>query len=238
MRRRGIFIFAIIFLSVFMFTGCGIDAVNYLEHVPEGNVVRTMNNHVDINNLPDGPGGSGVIDRVSLDFTSSRIPQIQSTQLVDFYKRFLVYYRIYCSAIRIDSVSETNLSDINPTLASDYNSLKPYTVPANNYAASVGSAFAGRNYWTISSEIPDNNIRRSTQLITPYPENRFFLNDQQLKDPSYLNSNNNADVVSNSSGSTYTWVSMYVVQTSLSTNLTPYYSAPTFLGVFLLPDSF
>lgn len=218
----------------FFTVSCGLDSVTYLKYVDENNVVRTMNNHVEISDLPDGPGHPGV-DKVALDFTSSRIPTVTSTDFPIFYANFIIFYRIYCSNTLLNSITEADLGTVNPTLLSDYNTLKPYTVTTNDYAASVGSAFSNRNYWSIDTS-STQYLLRSTQLITPYPENRYFINDSDLKNPSYLNSNNNADVVNNSSGVSYTYVSMYIAHTAIGTSLTPYYSSPTFLGVFLLPN--
>jgi hypothetical protein len=216
---------------------CGIDSVNYLAYVPEVNVTKTANYRVDIINLPDGPG-HGQINSVSLDFTSSQVPSITSSDINTFHSNFQIYYRIYISNMLLNStINESDMTAINTVLYSDFSALKPYTVVTNNYTASVGSAFAGRNYWAIGED-SNPNLLRSRQLITPYPSNRLFFNDSDLKNPSYLNSNNNADVVANSNGNSYTYVSMYVVHTAFSdVTLTPYYSSPTFLGVYLLPDT-
>jgi hypothetical protein len=126
---------------------------------------------------------------------------------------------------------------VNVALASDYAALSPYTITTNYYAASVASAFSNRGYWTVN-ERSFSYVLRSSQLITPYPEDRYFFNDPDLKNPQYLKPEYNADVVANSAGSSYAYVSMYIVHTAFDTaNLAPYYSSPTFLGVFLLPDT-
>lgn len=225
---------------------CGLEDVLYLDYVKETDIVRTVNYHVDIKNLPAGPGHPSV-NKIEIDFTTSQIPSIRSPNtsgvhdpaaLGVFFGNFQIYYRIYMSGILLNStINESDMTMINPTLASDYNSLKPYTVTTNNYAASVGSAFSGRNYWIVD-ELSTNYILRSSQLITPYPEDRYFFNDDDLKAPVYLNPNNNADVVTNPSGTAYTYVSMYVVHKAFNDiTLTPYYSVPAFLGVFLLPNT-
>ena len=225
------------FLVPVFLIGRGLDSVNYLAPVDSNNVQQSSVYSCVINNLPEGPGHS-VISNVTLSFQSSQIPNITSSDINSFHNNFVIYYRIYLSPALISSISESELNAINAALYSDYNTLKPYTVVTNNYAASVASAFSNRSYRTIDS-MSNPYLLRSADLITPYPRaNRYFFNDPELKAPEYLNANNNADVVSNTSGTAYSYVSLYVAHTAFDTiNLTPYYSSPTFLGVYLLPDT-
>jgi hypothetical protein len=227
-RRARILLNSILFITA---AACGLDSIGYLDPVDDANVRITTNTSVTVYSLPRG------IDWLTLDYTDNRIPRITSSDLNTYHTYFQIFYRIYLSNVLISStISEINLPVINPTLASDYASLKPYTVKTNNYAASVGSAFASRSYWTID-DASGPNILRSSGLITPYPSDRFFVNAADLKNPAYLNPNNNADVVTNSEGTAYAYVSQYIVNTELnSTTLALNYSAPTFLGVYLLPN--
>ena len=226
-RRARVLLLAILCITA---AACGLDSVGFLEYVDDANVRITTNTSVTVYNLPRS------IDWLTLDYTENRIPSITSSDLNTYHTYFQIFYRIYLSNVLISStISEIDLPTINPTLASDYAALKPYTVKTNYYAASVGSAFASRNYWNID-DASGPNILRSSGLITPYPSDRFFFNAPDLKNVAYLNPNNNADVVTNSEGTAYAYVSQYIVNTELnSTTLALNYSAPTFLGVYLLP---
>jgi hypothetical protein len=74
----------------------------------------------------------------------------------------------------------------------------------------------------------------------PQP-NRYFVSDSSLTNSANLIVNKNADAVGGSSsntGSQYAYVSMYIVKMGRdSQTLGIIYSAPTFIGVFRLPDN-
>lgn len=227
--------YIIIFIIAVFAGSCGLETINYLENIDSNNIHTAGNNHVEIGNLP--VTGSTPITKVTLDFTSGSIPTITSTGLSIFHDHYELFYRIYISNTLLTSIPESAYSTVNPTLASDFSSLKPYTVPENYYAASIASAFSSRNYYSID-KASNPNLLRSSRLITPKPANKYFFNDPELKADINLNSNNNADVVRNSAGSRYTYVSIYAAQSAFdTTTLTPYYSTATHLGVFLLPDT-
>jgi len=217
-----------------LFISCGIEDYQYIEPVKADDVTGTLNNHVEFT-TPDNIS-------VTLDFQSSAIPGITSGSLGLFFSNYDLYYRIYISNVIIASIAEENLSQINSTLYSDYYAIKPYTVDTNNNASGVGTIFTSRKYWKIS-DASGPALLRAKELITPYPDSdpdkRYFFNDPDLVNTAYLNSDNNADVVaSTSGGSTSTYVSMYVVHTKFDPQtLTQLYSSPTWLGVFLLPDT-
>ena len=78
-----------------------------------------------------------------------------------------------------------------------------------------------------------------TGIYTPRPD-RNFVNNDDLWNPDYLNSDNNADVV-NKTGITgsdphYTYAAMYIVAIGIdNTNYSQIYSTPSLIHVFLLP---
>lgn len=77
----------------------------------------------------------------------------------------------------------------------------------------------------------------------PEPENRYFLNHADLYDSAKATNEINADVASRSAAnppSRYTYVSMYIAAAGKSYDMPPrnIYSQPTFIGVFMLPESF
>jgi hypothetical protein len=75
--------------------------------------------------------------------------------------------------------------------------------------------------------------------FTPKPDNRLFQMSNDLVNEANLNDNINRDVQSKT-GMTgterYAYASMYIILRGFDdTTLTPYYGAPAFINVFLLP---
>jgi hypothetical protein len=74
--------------------------------------------------------------------------------------------------------------------------------------------------------------------FTPRPD-RYFINSSELNRTENANATLNADVADQSriSGKRYAYVSMYIVKMGRDVNtLSTIYSAPTFVGIFKLPD--
>jgi hypothetical protein len=73
----------------------------------------------------------------------------------------------------------------------------------------------------------------------PLPD-RYFINSSEIQNPANISTVtlNNMDVQDKEgiSGQKYTYTAMYILLTGLDDNLVPLYSAPTFIGVFRLPD--
>jgi hypothetical protein len=178
-----------------------------------------------------------------------RLPS-QST----YFRSYEIHYRIYASVIPLaGTIAESQLSGINPTLASDYNAIQPYTNPDTNTTTNVGSVFTTRKYYVLDNQIPSNGfsidfaltetitepllgsqpLRRASTLSNPQP-NRSFLNHAELY--SSGNANFNGDVQPSTGTPGYTYVCMYIVATGVDNNYSTIYSKPTFIGVFLLPD--
>jgi hypothetical protein len=77
--------------------------------------------------------------------------------------------------------------------------------------------------------------------FSPQPPNRYFVNHSDLYNPSFINANNNADVVNKSNmtlATRYTYAALFIVVTGLDANYSPLYSTPAFIGVLNLPEPF
>jgi hypothetical protein len=74
----------------------------------------------------------------------------------------------------------------------------------------------------------------------PWPSDRYFINSVDLQDSSKISTTDrtNMDVQNkeNVSGPKYTYAAMYILLFGRNEDLTPVYSAPTFIGIFRLPD--
>jgi hypothetical protein len=74
--------------------------------------------------------------------------------------------------------------------------------------------------------------------FNPRPD-RYFRNSSEINSGANVNSTVNADVVNKSGiyGTRYTYAALYISATGLSEpSYTPFYSIPTFIGVFRLPE--
>ncbi|MDR0998358.1 MAG: hypothetical protein LBL70_04765 [Treponema sp.] len=74
--------------------------------------------------------------------------------------------------------------------------------------------------------------------FNPQPD-RYFRNSPEISSSANVNSTINADVAdrAGASGPRYTYAALYIVAVGLNKPAyTPFYSIPTFIGVFRLPD--
>jgi hypothetical protein len=238
--RNEIKVLCFFFLS-FLAVSCGLEDPLFSEPVDSSGVTRVSNYQASFNlpdNDDDNSGGT-----VRLSFLSSDIPNISVSGISpgDFFNKYNIYYKIYVSSSNNLSPDESTYSDINTQWNSDYNNLKPLTVATET--SMVNSRFMNdRKYFRVngSSGPP---LLRAGELINPKPDLNFFYSSD-LIDPAYIstssavNTNYNADVMANSSGgNSYAWTAMYIVHKKFSAALTEYYSTPTFLGIFLLPNT-
>jgi hypothetical protein len=115
-------------LALLYAQSCGIEAYHYLDPVPSGNITSSMNDRATII-LP----GS-----MPSDFT-----------------HFALYYRIYISYSNRTgfSLSQNDLRDINPTLASDYASLNSYTNTSTTTTVNIASVMSNRGYNPLYLEV-------------------------------------------------------------------------------------
>ncbi|MDR1838551.1 MAG: hypothetical protein LBQ93_03060 [Treponema sp.] len=223
---------------------CGIDEYYYLPQLPESNINTTSNTEAVI-----------------------VIPPID---YIYYAAGYTIFYRIYTSERPwLASITQSDMSYISSSLASDYSSLYNVTDPTNTTLVLSLSTFTNMNYFeiqfeganvrsklsttggtlritfpTASSSIPlvnindeEINLRRSRNLISPVPNDRYFRNTFELRDRANANSNANADVAVYSDSSQYTYVSMYIVAIGTNPeNFNPILSKPTHISVFRLPD--
>jgi hypothetical protein len=112
---------------------------------------------------------------VSLERNIKATIQLPQSIGTSSFTNFAILYRIYLSGQSIDGQIQTSsaaLSNINPTLASDYNILYPYTDITNSSASTgVQSVFIGRNYYTfglagtsINSELDSGSLGKTIVL--------------------------------------------------------------------------
>jgi hypothetical protein len=217
-------------VGVVLFSSCGIDSYSYLPQV--SSVTSTMNSSAVIQ-LPNGGGA------ITIDFASGQIPKITGAT-GGLNDTFEIYYRIYVSDEMAQTVNTTAIrNSVNPTLASDWSAFEPYTIESNNMTAGA-TIFTNRKYYPVEVNASGHLVRsNSGGAFTPKPDNRLFQMSADLINEGNLNDNINRDV-QNKTGMTgndrYAYASMYIIMRGFDdTTLNPYYGAPVFINIFLLP---
>jgi hypothetical protein len=245
-------------LTAFL-VSCGIDDYFYLYPVPEGNV-QSQSNTMAIVNLPNINLQEfyyfthftiyyriyiSDIQSLSLQLSQAELNAINPTLSSDYFAIFPYttsntqgtqvvntsistmfrnrnYYTLELEGADIenDILSTSSLGD---TITLDF-SPTPGSIPFLSINNSAG-------YRLIRSN--------GNGVFNPLPADRYFLNSSQLNSGANATSNINADVVdkNNISGPRYTYVSMYIVATGIDNNFSPIDSIPTFINIFVLPDS-
>jgi uncharacterized protein YjdB len=212
---------------------CGIESYTYLEPVTS---VAASFNSAAIVRLPSSS------DVITIDFTVGKIPSMTvSGQTKTLGTDYEIYYRIYLSDKSHATVNTSEIRrDVNPALEADWAAFEPYTVDSNNRASSVASLVTTRKYHSILTNSSSNLIRANGNgAFNPKPSDRLFMTSDDLFDSDNLTDNINADTAGMATGTPmYAYVSMYIVMRDFDTQtLSPYYSAPTFINVFLLPSN-
>jgi hypothetical protein len=234
-------------LAVFSFllTTCGIDEEPYLEPVGDASsVVVTANTSASIVGLTT----SGE-DRYSPNFLL-------------YYKIYI------SGANELATITPDAMSRINPTLSSDYNGISYYTTSNTaNRPVFTPTIFSNRNFYPMVIDkygeilpestksimidfgnsypaltLTDNNNVTDTQTLyrsngggsfTPRPDDRRFRNFNELQETQ------NRDVAQSSASTDYAYCAVYIIKRGINQlTLTAIYSAPTFVAVFRLPESY
>jgi hypothetical protein len=113
------------FLFPAVFFSCGLPEYYYLEQIPEGNVTTSFNTEARID-----------------------LPPISD----DYARSYTIFYRIYISNFPTESSTESEFSQISPSLSSDYNAFSQITNPANTSAITSLNTFKNRNYFELEFE--------------------------------------------------------------------------------------
>jgi len=239
--------FFVIVLDLLLFSSCGIEDYPFLNRVPAGNISQYLNVRATVD-LPDETSGfshftifyriyvsdESIVSQILSTTDMSRI----NTTLASDYTGFEPY---------------TTSDTISTSIATLFSNRKYYTLYVQ--AASINDLLSsgqriiidfaqlpGRQP-TITAGGTDYVLWRTTgserpgESFTPQP-NRFFINSTELNRSENATSLINNDVVDKAvSGPRYTYVSMYIVATGYDpTSFVPFYSQPTHVGIFRLPD--
>jgi hypothetical protein len=221
---------------------CGIDEINYLPQVSQGDIEQELTNKAIIS-----------------------LPSLTSYSYATGY---VIFYKIYIVSTVLNTVQE--LISNNSRISSDYSNLYSYTDPANASSIPALNTFSSRGFYELELEKsnirtllstsggtitiqfpltdgqepyinnPDNPIYRSNGggTFTPEPD-RYFLSSPILNDYANATSTKNADVSGQDGVSEYAYASMYVVAVGTNQNkgnFSRLYGKPTFINIFKLPN--
>jgi hypothetical protein len=234
-----------------LFFSCGIEEYAYLEPVPSGNIRLTLNNRATVP-LPAQNTGSNfthytlyyriyisdISESGEIQKSRSAMERINPVLATDYF-----YLEPYTNTNNSVNTSTATLfrnrsyqvlsyrlggGEVNDVVKNGPSDLELY------FPVQTGSipylAYGGTTY----------NLYRSngSGTFNPRPD-RYFRNSSEINSSSNVSNTINADVAnkSGSYGSRYTYLALYIAATGLSEpSYTPFYSIPTFIGVFRLPE--
>jgi len=247
-KRLGIFLVNIL-LSAFL--SCGIDEYYYLPQVPQANITRTSNTEAVIRlpSISQYYYATNYIIFYRIYISNVDIgAEIQTSS-----ERISIHSSLESDFNAFDEITDptvsTAITSANTFSNRNYFKLEAYGADINNILSAGGGTFRIRfptGQWEfpeiISRPLLDNDVgvslRRSSELISPLPNEPYFLNTSELSNYANANSNNNADVAGRSGISQHAYVSMYILAAGYNNELfSPIYSKPTHISIFKLPNT-
>ncbi|MDR3020360.1 MAG: hypothetical protein LBU66_05600 [Treponema sp.] len=116
----------LLFVFFCLINSCGIEEHYYLPQLPESNIIRDLNTEAVIN-----------------------IPSLDSNRYY-YATNYSIFYRIYISDHLTDAyIQETDLSNINSILLSDYRAFLSLTDPTDSSSIPSANTFRNRNYYEL-----------------------------------------------------------------------------------------
>jgi len=109
------------------------------------------------------------------------------------FRNYTIFYRIYLSSFLVSASVESQLSDINTTLASHYRTLAPYTIDDNVSPASIDSVFRNLRYYYISLNDNLNNEKQLYKVLNSPSWGTIKLDFSSRDRPPFLTDTNGSD---------------------------------------------
>jgi hypothetical protein len=260
-RRYTALLFTTALLTIY---SCGIEDYKYLQPIDSGNISRELNTQATIRLPYIDAGDKGayyyfqnfiIYYRIYISETSIQ-GQISTDQLQT------INAGLYNDYWYLNPYTTLDNNRSPSAMGSVFSSRRfyPLEVEGNVSLDSVlgtgalppqGSTkrldldFAQQGGGTIPSITINNTVYKLQRhydpaVNVPWPSDRYFINSVDLQDPSKASTTDhtNMDVQNKegSSGIKYAYAAMYILLFGRTKDLTPVYSAPTFIGIFRLPD--
>ncbi|MCL2232441.1 MAG: hypothetical protein FWB99_05115 [Treponema sp.] len=258
MRKGTIFI--LLLFAALLLSSCGLmEGEPFIEPVPQADIERFSNNRAIVN-----------------------LRHYPALSAQPAFSHFAIFYRIYVSNIPEFSPSPATFNAINPTLHSNYNTIRPFIDSDSLFGANMHDQFRRLGFWYLALEgnaninaILNNAIGNIVEFnfpsgenpfirigpgniydtagnitnvhtlwrsndggrFTPVPENRFFRNTDDLRNPEHIIPQRNADVANIAGERQYTYAAMFIVAVGMnSSTFATVHSTPSLIHVFQLPD--
>jgi hypothetical protein len=135
---------------------------NYKKLKKQRNLSNLLALSVLLAALEGGLGSCGIETYKYLTPVESGIPMLLNTTAYitlpvgqpDFFRYFIIYYRIYISDLPVSGVVDTGiLGQINPALSADYNYFSSYTNTTSTVVpTTMGTIFSNRKYFPLELE--------------------------------------------------------------------------------------
>jgi len=233
-------------ICTLLLSACGIEDIPFINPIPQGNITQQLNNRAVVripSDFDDSFSYFAVFYRIYVSdilqastTTTSIFSAINSTLSSD-YNNFSNY---------IDSTTQVNVDMDRVFQNRNY---KYLCFENENISNILSRSALGQSlvFDFTSSKRPTMSLGNKTyvlwrsnggDLFRPMPD-RYFINSIELSSPDNINNQINADVV-NKTGipdgeMRYTYAAMFIVAVG-STGISDFYSTPSLIHVFLLPD--
>ena len=163
--RKGTIFFLLLFAALFL-SSCGLMVGEpFIEPVPQANIERTLNNFavVDLRNYSPHQ-----------DFS-----------------HFAIFYRIYISSLYEATPGPVNFHTINPTLHSNYTTIRPFIDSDTLFGANMHDQFRRIGFWYLTLEndaninaVLNSAIGNVLEFHFPSGENPFLrIGSENIYDP-------------------------------------------------------
>jgi hypothetical protein len=259
MRRR----YAALLL-ILTFFSCGIEDYRYLPPIDSGNISMNLNTLATVN-LPyvdAGAAGQFFYFRNFIIYYRIYISDISIQGKVSLAELQTLNAGLYSDYYYLNPYTTMDNNRSPSAMGSIFSSRRFYQLMVDGNVAidnilssgapSPGTVkplildFAQQSGGTIPPSLTINSTNYDLQryydpaVTMPIPTDGFFINSTDLQDQANISSANrtNMDVQNkeNITGQKYTYAAMYILLFGRDVGLTPIYSAPTFIGIFRLPD--
>jgi hypothetical protein len=255
--RRNIRLSGIVFciLAAAGLTTCGMEDYIYLYPVQAGNISVRLAEQATVRLPAPISGEASYFTHFTIYYRIyiSELPASSEINTPELMRTFNTSLYSDYTGIYPSTSNNSSSTTVNTAISSLFSGRKYYelALAGNDIESILDSGSQGaelvinfpgqinvRPTFTIGNNTYTLYRSTGSGAFTPQPD-RYFINSSELNRSENATPALNADVADQSgiSGKRYAYVSMYIVKLGRDINtLSTIYSAPTFIGVFKLPD--
>jgi len=243
--RISVFILIISVISVISIISCGVEENYYLPQVSEGNISRTGNYGAVINIPPISDDlyyatHYTIFYRIYLSSHNASGAYITQNDMRTISSSLYSDYTYLLDATDPTKTSSTfTFTDYKKYFEIDFEGAGKEESKLSKAGGTLSISFptigtgSGIPFVTINGK--RFNLLRSSSLISPIPDDRYFQNTSELRGAN-TSDNVNADVADHSNPQ-FAYVSMYIAASGTNqSNFNQIFSKPTHISVFRLTD--